>query len=253
MVVINCYITNILEYRDVNVFLKGISLIPKDGLWRERIEQISRLRTDEDKYRSISASLLLLFLLKKNKVSHTHLAKSVYGKLYLSYPNGYHFNLSHSGKYTVCSFGHSENGIDIQEETDDLLDISSSFFCLEEHNLIKKNDSKMFTRIWSIKESYIKYLGFGLQVPLNSFNVHPGETRKNIDACGNSLTSFDSVLCSQTIITDRKRDYYLGSPNSLFWEEFIIDRHHVSVCSKKPINNRLLYLSVKTILDFLEN
>ncbi|MDY6426445.1 MAG: 4'-phosphopantetheinyl transferase superfamily protein, partial [Bacteroidales bacterium] len=58
------------------------------------------------------------------------------------------------------------------------LDIAKRFFTSEEYDLIKsqKTDelqTKMFFRIWTLKESFVKCIGTGLSTPLNEFSIIP--------------------------------------------------------------------------------
>ena len=60
-------------------------------------------------------------------------------------------------------------GVDIEKIRDVNLKIKDRFFCTAEKENIKTNED--FFRIWTAKESYIKYLGTGLHTPLNSFDT----------------------------------------------------------------------------------
>lgn len=44
-----------------------------------------------------------------------------------------------------------------------------------------KSRKELFFDLWTIKESYIKYKGFGLRMPFNSFSVQNGTTGYCID------------------------------------------------------------------------
>ena len=90
-----------------------------------------------------------------------------------------HFNISHSGKYTLCAIGNTPVGIDIQEinffDEQQIMSIVNHFFSSSEKKLINESNCPVdlfFTR-WCLKESYVKYTGTGLTVPLDSFSFSP--------------------------------------------------------------------------------
>lgn len=93
------------------------------------------------------------------------------GKPYLTDNDNFHFNISHSGRWVVIAYGSSPVGVDVQELRDKVPEgIAQRFFTGDEQSYVG-DDSRRFFRIWTGKESYIKYLGTGLKTPLNSFSV----------------------------------------------------------------------------------
>lgn len=102
-----------------------------------------------------------------------------YGKPSLYDWPEFHFNISHSGHYIVMIYGEHPVGIDIEEhkkhtEADFL---SMSRLCMtpaEQHTLRAlggKAQEQYFYDIWTLKESYVKAVGQGLSLPLESFEV----------------------------------------------------------------------------------
>lgn len=110
------------------------------------------------------------------------------GKPYFSDSSLPFFSLSHSGIYTACALGYSPCGIDIQEhvfrgkprDTAYLLRLANRFFhgeeagflnrisgsgCIEAQPFCSPGDavSDVFFRIWSAKESIVKYTGEGIK------------------------------------------------------------------------------------------
>lgn len=105
-----------------------------------------------------------------------------YGKPYLELETNLNytlqFNLSHSENIILLAF--SENiriGIDVEKiySTSDLLDVAHRYFSSVEYKRLmtmpRIKREKAFFKYWSRKESYIKGLGKGLSIPLNSFDV----------------------------------------------------------------------------------
>lgn len=97
-----------------------------------------------------------------------------YGKPFLpDYPQ-LHFNVSHSNKVVTIFFSDSPVGIDIEHIDSPHLKIADRFFANKEKEYVFSDDSQAITRfyeVWTRKEAYIKYLGKGLSVHLNSFDV----------------------------------------------------------------------------------
>ena len=85
------------------------------------------------------------------------------------------FNISHSGEYLVCAFCESEIGVDIQKIHDVNLNIAKRFFTYDESEYIfskpENERANAFFRLWVLKESFVKVIGKGLSMPLNSFNI----------------------------------------------------------------------------------
>ena len=99
-----------------------------------------------------------------------------FGKPFVANYPSFHYNLSHSGDWVVCAHHDCSVGIDVEQiKPIEIEGIVSRFFSQEEyHDLI---DIKMpqrlsyFYQLWTLKESYLKAVGKGLSLPLNSFSV----------------------------------------------------------------------------------
>ncbi|MGZ0049452.1 4'-phosphopantetheinyl transferase family protein [Brevibacillus gelatini] len=102
---------------------------------------------------------------------------NTYGKPSLLDPcSRLHFNLSHAGSWVVCITAEHPVGIDIEKKQAIDLQIASQFFAKEECAFIEEEaDSKRrlerFFHVWTAKESYIKAIGKGLFLPLDSFST----------------------------------------------------------------------------------
>ncbi|PNZ91194.1 4'-phosphopantetheinyl transferase, partial [Staphylococcus delphini] len=82
---------------------------------------------------------------------------------------------SHSGKWIICAIHSQKIGVDIEKVR--YLDFNiliQSFSKYEKSyftNVGEDDISKTFFYIWTLKESYVKALGKGLYIPLNSFTI----------------------------------------------------------------------------------
>ena len=83
------------------------------------------------------------------------------------------FSLSHSGDYAACALADYEIGLDIQVIREANETLCNRFFTEQERLFLKNGieSDRVFTRIWSMKESYLKAVGDGLARPLTSFSV----------------------------------------------------------------------------------
>ena len=89
-----------------------------------------------------------------------------------------HFNLSHSGELAMLALNPSQPlGVDIERlrPVTDALKIARRFFSdSEQEALLQTAESQRneaFMRCWTRKEAYIKAVGGGLSIPLDSFDV----------------------------------------------------------------------------------
>lgn len=85
------------------------------------------------------------------------------------------YNISHSGKYVTCAISNKIVGIDIQKHIEKFEEIISFFSISEKEYLasipFQKLLIKEFFKIWTVKESYVKFLGRGLYKELDSFSL----------------------------------------------------------------------------------
>jgi len=100
------------------------------------------------------------------------------------------FNMSHSGGMLACAFARKrELGVDIERHRpiDDYAEIARRFFFAPEvEDLMRVEESgrqAAFYDCWVRKEAFIKALGGGLSVPLDSFRVSlaPGNAAALLD------------------------------------------------------------------------
>ncbi|GAM12844.1 4'-phosphopantetheinyl transferase family protein [Mesobacillus selenatarsenatis] len=113
-----------------------------------------------------------------------------YGKKFVDEEHGIHFNISYSDEWILIGISNSSIGVDIEKlRTIDYKNISRHF-SMEEQRYLRTVDShigeKEFYRIWTGKESFVKYLGKGLRIPLDSFSIplKPGQCHVETDIDG---------------------------------------------------------------------
>lgn len=98
-----------------------------------------------------------------------------YGKPFIEDLPDVYFNISHTEHMVVCAISDALIGIDIQVTIDDVESLASRFFTEKEQEyLLSAQDviqKERFVEIWCKKESYLKWSGKGLSIPLESFDV----------------------------------------------------------------------------------
>ncbi|WP_346354328.1 4'-phosphopantetheinyl transferase family protein [Azotosporobacter soli] len=133
---------------------------------RERAEKAKQFRDVRDQKLSVLAYLLLAYGLRKEYgiVEELQFAYGKNGKPYLRNYPAIFFNVSHCRRGVVCVVADAEVGIDIEEVTDydqDTID----YVCSEsEERQIRRaqNPALEFCKLWTLKESVLKYTGQGL-------------------------------------------------------------------------------------------
>jgi len=99
-----------------------------------------------------------------------------YGKPFLSELPDVHFNLSHSHGAVACALCRSAAvGVDVEDAgRDSDLSIADRFFSSSEAEFLARAPAAekraLFFDIWTLKEAYIKAVGKGLSIPLDSFS-----------------------------------------------------------------------------------
>ncbi len=157
-------ITNIVEEKKETKLAELISVY--------RLNKLNKFIYREDYLRSLYAECLLRFLLCKKIPainSDIHIEYARYGKPYINGNNKIEFSISHSGNWVVVAISNITAGVDIEEiKHKDSLVIERFFSSNEKDDIyenIKTSDEKYY-KLWTLKESYMKFTGLGLQVPI---------------------------------------------------------------------------------------
>lgn len=145
---------------------------------REKQERIKKLAKPDDVKRVLFADILLRSVLKYElRISNEKIEyeNNEYGKPFLKGDYGLYFNLSHAGDWVVCAIDNEPLGIDIEKIYPVGLEIAARFFSDEEYKMLMakpvEEQQPFFFDLWTLKESYIKAIGKGLTLPLDSFTI----------------------------------------------------------------------------------
>lgn len=105
------------------------------------------------------------------EASHLVFDKGENGKPFLPNARDLHFNLSHSGDWIVAALDDEPVGLDLEKVRPFATDMRRFVCGPEEEKFFsggKKELDEAYVRCWTFKESYLKYLGRGLSLPLPS-------------------------------------------------------------------------------------
>lgn len=146
---------------------------------QEEREKVKKLRKWEDAQRTLIVDILLRYVLGKElNTGNEELSfgTNEHGKPFVRSRDDINFSVSHSGEWIACAVHDLPLGIDIELiQSLDYYSIAKCFFSEDEYNdLTNKNHSKRlsyFYELWTLKESYIKAVGKGLSIPLDSFSI----------------------------------------------------------------------------------
>ncbi len=205
------YILDAHSLENIGTFDKWYEKMPIER--RKKIDSFYFLK---DKRLSLGAGILLRECLSREGITDIKLSYGENGKPFLTDRRDIYFNLSHSGNMVVCACSDRPVGVDIEMRRhfeDDL--INFVYHKSEtEHIRNNANDADMlFTRLWTIKESVMKYFGTGL-------SLEPKEIY--IDMRG------VNAFCEK---------YNCGN---IYFAEYSVEEYVITACSEyKDFSNRL--------------
>ncbi|TRY25228.1 4'-phosphopantetheinyl transferase superfamily protein [Brevibacillus sp. LEMMJ03] len=210
----------------VDLFLSRVSA--------ERRQKIVRFVRKEDAYRSLLGEVLVRSTLSEHigvTPDALHFVYNSYGKPFLQNNPDVGFNLSHSGNWIAMIWGDSRScpGIDVERIVRMDLHIADHLFTPQENRILasKTGDARLayFFHVWTLKESYVKAVGKGLSIPLDSF----------------------SVVCAN------EKEWYSPEADGFHFTSFRLDREHIlSACSyMAALPDHIQHVSLSTLYETL--
>lgn len=167
------YMVNIDNNLENDAFNRLLNYVSED-----KKVKIHRFYHFEDSQRALIGNVLSRYAICKNlNIENIDITfgTNEYGKPFLLGADKIHFNISHSGNWVVCAISDYPVGIDVEIIKTTNFEIAKRFFSKDEFTALKNqpDDEKQayFYKLWTLKESYIKAVGKGLSIPLDSFTV----------------------------------------------------------------------------------
>ena len=194
----------ILLDEDVNIdqYLKYLRILPV-----EQRTQIQNYSFDVDKKLSLFSHLLVRYFACKSlnlRNSELAFAKNSYGKPYLLGDYNFHYNISHTRNAITVGFSQAKIGVDIEKCQPIDLEIAERFFCKNElAYILSKSEGResLFYEVWTKKEAYIKWVGKGLSMSLDTFDVTDAKIKNSLSLI--KMHDYIISVCSQRKLCDK--------------------------------------------------
>ncbi|WP_163579385.1 4'-phosphopantetheinyl transferase family protein [Gracilibacillus saliphilus] len=180
----------------------------------ERNERIAYFKFDVDRIRALISELVARKCISDQAgISFRSLEfhRGSHGKPYVNLEVPLAFNWSHSGDWILFAMDSEPVGVDVEVvHPVKEMDLARRFFDAQEvaqlNTMPAVERKKHFFKLWSLKESYIKWKGTGLSTELDSFrflyNKHQELLFSNNheDSCYFHTIHLDSRRCSSLFI-----------------------------------------------------
>lgn len=173
------YFIELSEYENFTEYERYIKLLSLD-----KQTQVYKFRFEIDRKLSLLSDLFVRYLVCKIlNLNNADLAfcKNAYGKPYLAGFPDFQFNISHTRSAIAIGISDKSIGVDIEKIKSSDLKIAERFFCKNEFDYILSSEErreKLFCKVWTEKEAYIKWVGKGLSIPLDAFDTTDTELSK---------------------------------------------------------------------------
>ncbi len=212
------YVLNIDEI-DPSFCDGAISLLPF-----EKQKRYKNIKNPNAKKETALAWLLLRYALSKHGCgSMPSVAFAEHGKPYFE-GGEIGFNLSHSGSMVCAALNFAGDiGTDIQKKSCFSEKVKERVFSKNELLLAEdfEDDSAFFTRLWALKESFLKYTGTGIAYDI-----------KSLDFSSNFNEPF-------------------FEKEGLYYSVFSLEEYALSVCSASSEPEKLSFVSLSQIKSLL--
>ena len=161
-----------------------------------RKQKISAIKHDRTRRCSLCAELLLIKAVRAAAPDFPlplDLDVDEFGKPRLV-GGEYEFSLSHSSHFAACALSDAAVGLDIQILTKCDERLVRRFLTKgeQDHVLASKDRDAAFTRLWCRKESFLKAIGIGLRLPLDSFEASDANAALIYDGTAFSFKEYRS-------------------------------------------------------------
>lgn len=176
----------------------------------ERTKKLRRFHHLADTLRGVTGDILtrvVISELLRKPTYNLSFSRDFYGKPRLVGLDGHiGFNISHAGDWVVLVVSSSEQvGVDIEQIQRVDHGIAQRFFSHEEFVSItsrseEDNKSLHFYEIWTAKESYVKAVGKGLSIPLDSFSTVKDKEMARVKTIDDKAWFFQRFMIDQNYV-----------------------------------------------------
>ncbi|MBP1906210.1 4'-phosphopantetheinyl transferase [Paenibacillus turicensis] len=176
----------------------------------ERTTKLRRFHHLVDTLRGVTGDILTRVVLSEilhKPAYNLSFSRDFYGKPHLVDLDVHiGFNISHAGDWVVLVVSSSEQvGVDIERIQRVDHGIAQRFFADEEYASItsrseEDHQSLHFYEIWTAKESYVKAVGKGLSIPLDSFSTVKDKEMARVKRIENKDWYFQRFMIDQNYV-----------------------------------------------------
>lgn len=138
------------------------------------------------KQMSIWAKQILLQIIKEKGLEfNTAIECTIEGKPFFPFNKDIHFSISHTNQYIAIALSNTPIGIDIEEERKYKKALVERFLHPKEALYLETLQSQeeqdgAFTKIWTIKEAYVKCTGTGIANNFQNFYISLSQDQPQI-------------------------------------------------------------------------
>lgn len=178
---------------------------------KERRQKIERYKYDKEKIRSAITYLLLRIGLY-NEFGYKDkpvIFQKGNEKPKLEGMNQIEFSLSHCNRAVACALSHNKVGMDVQEPVPYSSGLGAMTLSKAElkHVESSKNRDLEFTKLWTKKESYGKYWGFGIAYNLKAVDFLAGERKDKFQTVTKVFPEYILTFSSKEALEIRHISY----------------------------------------------
>ena len=191
------YTINTEPLRDLDIFETRIKELPES-----RAKKARSYRLAKDRALSLGAGLLLNQALREsgiNPVTVEFDTSECKKPRLIEHPD-FHFNIAHSEAFAILGVGDTPLGVDIEKISPVPLDIARQYFFKSEYAYLmalpEAQRTLGFYRLWTLKESFMKAVGLGFQLPLNHFEITltvPIQIKQQVDRHDYTFTEYQAL------------------------------------------------------------
>jgi len=175
---VQVYTADVSRLYDSTVFATGYQQVSS-----YRKNKIDAFLFQKDKVLSLGVELLLMQSLIDSGIPPTNVKLDFIQNnkpCLKDYPE-FQYNLSHSGTQVMCITGETPVGCDVEKISSVSLDFAEKcFFNSEIARIIAEKEGRnrdtLFFRYWTLKESFMKVTGLGMNLPLDAFEIIMSES-----------------------------------------------------------------------------
>ena len=149
----------------MKIYLRKVKQL-NDFHMDEEVKRILKFKSEKRKLESLSGYFLLKDILKEKGYETFTIIRNKNEKPKLDIP--LYYSISHSNEYVVCVVSNVEVGIDIEKNTNKLLNMKRKTGEVSD-NL------EILMRNWTLKEAFVKYVG-DVKISLKEIKITNEET-----------------------------------------------------------------------------